>query len=82
MTHTAVLTLSAKLPYRAEPSEYATQAAADAALAAFGEALAVERVEDANGVRLLVTCADQRGPRGAFRLHSIACGYRVPVHIA
>jgi len=31
MTHTAVLTLSAKLPYRAEPSEYATQAAADAA---------------------------------------------------
>jgi hypothetical protein len=77
---TAILTLSAVV--HGKVREYATDAAASAAVERFGRAVNVERVTDAHGVQLLVTCATQRGDGGAFQMHHIACNFGIPVHVA
>lgn len=79
-TETVILTLSSMLDGTLR--QYATDAAAEAAIARFGRAVSAERIEDTRGVRWLVTCATQRGDGGAFRMHSMACNFMVPVHIA
>nr|WP_221374453.1 hypothetical protein [Actinoplanes polyasparticus] len=64
-----------------ELRELASADAAQAVIDQFGHALAVEQVEDSMGVALLVTCPEQRGLRGAYRLHSLACDRQIPVSV-
>lgn len=60
--------------------QYVSPDVAQAALDRFGHAEAAEEVTDEQGTRWVVSCADQRGDRGAYRLHSIACNYGIPVY--
>lgn len=80
MSHAAVLTVATERDgslYR-----YVDDATAEYAIERFGHAVSVERQEDGAGVRYLVMCTTQRGDTGAFRMHSIACAYGIPVHVA
>jgi hypothetical protein len=79
MEHVVVLCLTTR--YDGVERICATDADAQAAIDQFGQATSVERVDDERGARYLVTCSEQRGTRGAYRLHAIACDYRVPVHV-
>ncbi len=79
MEHIVVLCLSARVDGTVR--EYATDETAQAAIDRFGHATNVERVDDEQGTRYLVTCSEQRGDRGAFRLHAIACDHLIPVHV-
>lgn len=79
MEHVVVLTLATR--HGGTYRECATAENARAAIDQFSHAISVELVDDEQSVRYLVTCPEQRGDRGAFRLHSIACDRRVPVHV-
>ncbi len=56
---------------------YATETQAQAVVDAFGGADVVKTADEWQ-----ITVEKQRGDRGAYRLHSIACAHRIPVHIA
>lgn len=80
MGHIAVLALSAS--FGGSLTEYATPEQAQTAVERFGHALSVEVVDDGDaGCHWRVSCPEQRGDRGAFRLHSIACDLGIPVHV-
>jgi hypothetical protein len=51
--------------------------AAFAAIAHFDAAVSVSD----EGDHIVVECESQRGPRGAYTFHSIACAHRALVHI-
>ncbi len=77
MAHTVVLTLAAG------GRDYTTADEAQTVLDRFGATDdQIRKVDDGRSTEWHITCAEQRGPRGAFALHSLACAHRILVHVA
>jgi hypothetical protein len=74
--------VGARYGRNADPAHvFATRPAVDALIARLGGAGDVVEIPRGLGMVVQVTVPDMRGPRGALRLHALACAAGIPVHV-